>query len=228
MTPTPTRAPAPEPHRRHFASPSLVHATLDDQTLLALMLERAVPDADPERLAAALLERFGTLGAVAAAPPGELARAFSAGPAVGAELTLLREFAVRLARAEACRRPVITSWTALVAYVRTALAHEPREQFRALYLDRRNSLLHDELVADGTVDHAPVYPREVIRRALELSASAMILVHNHPSGDPTPSRADIDMTRQIIDAARVFGLQVHDHLVIGSGGTASFKALGLI
>ncbi|TPW17936.1 MAG: DNA repair protein RadC, partial [bacterium] len=133
-----------------------------------------------------------------------------------------------LARAEASRRPVITSWTALVAYVRAALAHEPREQFRTLFLDRRNILLRDEMTADGTVDHAPVYPREVIRRALELSASALILVHNHPSGDPTPSQADIQMTRQIVEAARVFNLQVHDHLVVGREGTASFKALGLI
>lgn len=228
MRPIPTRAPAPEPHRRHPASTTLVHATLDDQTLLALMVGRADPDTDPGRLAAALLERFGSLGAVTGAPPGELARAPGVDPAVLADLKLLREMAIRLAREEACQRPVITSWTALVAYVRSALAHEPREQFRALYLDRRNGLIRDELVADGTVDHAPVYPREVIRRALELSASAMILVHNHPSGDPTPSRADIEMTRQIVEAARVFALQVHDHLVIGREGTASFKAMGLI
>ena len=108
------------------------------------------------------------------------------------------------------------------------MAHRPREQFRVLYLDRRNLLLKDEWVADGTVDHAPVYPREVVRRALELSASAMILVHNHPSGDPAPSRADIEMTRKVVDAARVFGLDVHDHLVVGREGTASFKSLGLI
>jgi DNA repair protein RadC len=228
MRPIPTRAPAPEPHGRHPASTTLVHATLDDQTLLALMLGRTDLAADPERLAAALLERFGTLGTAAAASPSELTRASSADSTAVADLKLLRELAIRLAREEACQRPVITSWTALVAYVRAALAHEPREQFRALYLDRRNSLLRDEMVADGTVDHAPVYPREVIRRALELSASAMILVHNHPSGDPTPSRADIEMTRQIVEAARVFGLQVHDHLVVGSAGTASFKALGLI
>ena len=229
-TPTPTliRAPAPEARGRRPASPTLVHAALDDQALLALILERMDPETDPSGLAAALLERFGSLGGVAGAAPGELARASSAGSALRAELTLLREFAVRLARAEACRRPVITSWTALVAYVRAALAHEPREQFRTLFLDRRNILLRDELAADGTVDHAPVYPREVIRRALELSASALILVHNHPSGDPTPSQADIQMTRQIVEAARVFNIQVHDHLVVGREGTASFKALGLI
>lgn len=224
MKPTSTRPTAAEPPKRPSPGPALVHAALADQTLLAMILGRPDPDADPERLAAALLDRFGSLGAVAGAAPGELQRDFS----VGAHLALLREFALRLARDEACRRPVITSWTALVAYVRTALAHEPREQFRTLFLDRRNILLQDELTADGTVDHAPVYPREVIRRALELSASAMILVHNHPSGDPTPSQADIQMTRQIVEAARVFNLQVHDHLVVGREGTASFKALGLI
>ncbi len=228
MTSTPNRAPTPEPLRRGRPALTLVPAHLDDRTLLALLVGRTDPGTDPERLAAALLDRFGSLGAVVGASPGELARASSAGPAVPTDFRLLREFAIRLAREDACRRPVITSWTALLAYVRTALAHEPREQFRALYLDRRNILLRDELVADGTVDHAPVYPREVIRRALELSASAMILVHNHPSGDPTPSRADIEMTRQIVEAARIFSLQVHDHLVVGREGTASFKTLGLI
>ncbi|WP_439477934.1 JAB domain-containing protein [Brevundimonas sp.] len=171
-TPTPTliRAPAPEPRGRRPASPTLVHAALDDQTLLALILERLDPETDPARLAAALLERFGSLGGVAGAAPGELAQASSTGPALRAELTLLREFAVRLARAEACRRPVITSWTALVAYVRAALAHEPREQFRTLFLDRRNILLRDEMTADGTVDHAPVYVATVVDCYLALTA----------------------------------------------------------
>ncbi len=222
MTPAPMRAretATPTPDRSSFA-------TLDDRVLLALMLRRAGLDADT--LAGDLMDRFGGLGEVVSASLSELNRATSFGAAVLADLGLLRELAVRLAREEAGRRPVVTSWTALLAYVRTTLAHQPREQFRALYLDKRNILLRDELVADGTVDHAPVYPREVIRRALELSASALILVHNHPSGDPTPSRADIEMTRKIIDAARVFGLQVHDHLVVGREGTASFKSLGLI
>ena len=234
MRPNPTRAWGPDPHSRALAPPTLVHAALDDQALLGLMLSRAVHGGDgdsgntTDRLAAARLERFAGLGAVVAAEPGELARAPGLDPAALSDLKLLRELAIRLARDETCRRPVITSWTALVAYVRAALAHEPREQFRTLFLDRRNKLLRDELVAHGTVDHAPVYPREVVRRALELSASALILVHNHPSGDPTPSQADIQMTRQIVEAARVFNLQVHDHLVVGREGTASFKALGLI
>ena len=149
------------------------------------------------------------------------------GPAAILDLKLLRELSVRLSRTTACARPVLSSWNALTAYARTTLAHLPREQFRTLFLDRRNHLLRDELVADGTVDHAPVYPREIIRRALELSASSLILVHNHPSGDPTPSQADIVVTRQIVDAAKLFGIQVHDHLVLGRQGTASFKQLGL-
>lgn len=126
------------------------------------------------------------------------------------------------------KRNVIASWSALLGYVRVALSHEPREQFRVLFLDKKNQLIADEQMNQGTVDHAPVYPREVMRRALELSASALILVHNHPSGDPTPSPADIDMTRQIVEAGRSLKVAVHDHLVVGREGVASFKALGLI
>ena len=199
---------------------------LDDRALLALMVRRS--QNDPERVAVELLDRFGSLGAVAGADRAELLRVSGVCPAVLADLKLLPELAVRLARIEACRLPVIASWSDLVAYARTAMAHRPREQFRVLFLDHRNALMRDELWAEGTVDHAPVYPREVVRRALELSASAMILLHNHPSGHPDPSRADIEMTRKIVDAARLFSLQVHDHLVIGRHGTASFKQLGLI
>jgi DNA repair protein RadC len=126
------------------------------------------------------------------------------------------------------KRPVISSWAALLAYAKAALAHEPREQFRVLFLDKKNQLIVDEVMNEGTVDHAPVYPREVARRALELSASAVILVHNHPSGDPTPSAADIDMTRQVVEAGRALKIGVHDHLVVGREGVASFKALGLM
>jgi DNA repair protein RadC len=126
------------------------------------------------------------------------------------------------------KRPVISSWSALLAYTKAALAHAPREQFRVLFLDKKNQLIADEVMNEGTVDHAPVYPREVARRALELSASAVILVHNHPSGDPTPSAADIDMTRQVVEAGRALRIAVHDHLVVGRDGVASFKALGLI
>lgn len=200
---------------------------LDDQTLLTLMLARSLRGDAPSRIAEALFERFGSLGDVLVANVSELGRISGLNATVITDLKLLRQLSIRLARSDACRRPALSSFTALTAYVRIALAHLPREQFRVLYLDRRNILLRDEWVADGTVDHAPVYPREVVRRALELAASALILVHNHPSGDPTPSRADIDMTRQVVEAARVFGLQVHDHLVVGREGTASFRALGL-
>jgi len=202
--------------------------SLDDQALLALLLARSLPGQSVDTIAAALLDRFGGLGDVAAAGTAELGRISGMGSTPILDLKLLREFCVRLSRSAACERPVLSSWGALVAYCRTTLAHLPREQFRTLYLDRRNILLRDEHVADGSVDHAPVYPREVVRRALELSASALILVHNHPSGDPTPSQADIAVTRQVVDAARLFGLQVHDHIVVGREGTASFRTLGLI
>lgn len=201
---------------------------MDDVTLLSLLMARTMPERDIAQAVTTLLAVFGSVASVVAADPPELARAARLDATTITDLKMLRRLSVRLARSEACRRPVLSSWSALLAYVRSALAHEPREQFRALYLDKKNILLRDEFRAEGTVDHAPVYPREVIRRAIELSASALILVHNHPSGDPAPSRADIEMTRQIIDAARVFGLQVHDHLVIGRQGTASFKQLGLI
>ena len=209
------------------ASPGL-EQEMDDATLLSLLMTRTMPERDIAQAAATLLAVFGTVAAVVAADPHELARAATLDATTMTDLKMLRRLSIRLARSEACRRPVLSSWSALVAYVRSALAHEPREQFRALYLDKKNILLRDEFRAEGTVDHAPVYPREVVRRALELSASALILVHNHPSGDPAPSRADIEMTRRIVDAAGVFGLQVHDHLVIGRQGTASFKQLGLI
>lgn len=217
-----------DPHDRRPGRviPAMGVAGLDDETLLGLMLRRSA--ADPHALAAALLGRFESIGGVCAADRAELARIADVGPAVLADLAVLPELAVRLAREDASRRPVITSWLALVAYARAAMAHQPREQFRALYLDHRNTLMCDELLCEGTVDHAPVYPREVVRRALQLSASALILVHNHPSGNPEPSRADIVMTRKIVDAAKLFNLQVHDHLVIGREGTASFKTLGLI
>jgi len=198
---------------------------MDDGQLLACLLRRVK---QPEEMAAGLIQRFGGLAAVLAADLAEVARAARAAPADLFDLTVCRELAVRLARCDASRRPAISSWNALETYARVAMAHRPREQFRVLFLNHRNYLLQDEMVAEGTVDHAPVYPREVVRRALEVSASAMVLVHNHPSGDPTPSQADIAMTRQVVEAARALGLQVHDHIIVGREGTASFRALGLI
>lgn len=210
-----------------FAAEPSTLSSLDDLALLGLLLGRCLSAPMVGATAEALVDRFGSLGDIAAAEVAELGRLPGMGPAAILDLKLLRELSVRLSRTTACARPVLSSWNALTAYARTTLAHLPREQFRTLFLDRRNHLLRDELVADGTVDHAPVYPREIIRRALELSASSLILVHNHPSGDPTPSQADILVTRQIVEAAKLFGIQVHDHLVLGRQGTASFKQLGL-
>lgn len=203
-------------------------ATIDDDIdLLAGLIGRSLRPPAARNAAASLIEAFGGLAGVAAADEAALRRGGLAKAAV-ADLGRVRALGIAMAREEACQRPVLSSWSALVAYLRAALAHAPREQFRTLYLDKRNILIRAEWRADGTVDHAPVYPREVVRRALELSASALILVHNHPSGDPTPSRADIDMTRKIIDAARVFDIEVHDHVIVGREGTKSLRALGLM
>lgn len=201
---------------------------LPDYELLELLLFRSIPRGDVKPLAKALLARFGSLAGVFAASPAALKTVPGVGDAVALDLGLVQEASLRIAREAAKKRTVISSWSALLAYVRTALAHEPREQFRVLFLDKKNQLIADEVMNHGTVDHAPVYPREVMRRALELSASALILVHNHPSGDPSPSSADVDMTRQIVEAGRALRITIHDHLVVGRDGTASFKALGLL
>lgn len=200
---------------------------LDDATLLSLVLARSSSCADPQRTASDLFTRFDTLGAILSADLPELARTQGLGPVALTDLKLLRLLCERLARCQASRRPAVSSWSALVDYVRVALADAPREQFRALFLDRKNHLLRDEMIGQGTVDHAPVYPREVVRRALDLSASAIILVHNHPSGDPTPSGADIALTRKIASAAQLFDIKVHDHLIVGRDGTASLRTMGL-
>ena len=202
--------------------------SLPNYELLELLLFRSLPQGDVKPLAKLLLERFGGLAGVLSATLEELKSVKGVGGSVALDLKLLHEATLRIGRGEVVKRPVITSWTALLAYVRVALAHEQREQFRVLFLDKKNQLIADEVMNHGTVDHAPVYPREVMRRALELSASAVVLLHNHPSGDPTPSGADIDMTRQVAEAGRALKIAVHDHLVVGRDGVASFKALGLL
>jgi DNA repair protein RadC len=202
--------------------------TLPDYELLELFLFRTFPRGEVKPLAKALLARFGTLAAIGAASLAELKTVAGIGEAAALDLKLLHEITLRVARAPVLKRPVINSWSALLGYVRVALAHETREQFRALFLDRKHQLLADEMMHQGTVDHTPAYPREVMRRALELSASGIILVHNHPSGDPTPSRPDIDLTRLIVEAGRALRITVHDHLVVGREGVASFKDLGLL
>ena len=210
---------------------------LPDYELLELFLFRSQPQGDVKPIAKALLARFGSLSAVIGASVAELmtvkavdskGRPKGVGRDTALDLTALQELSRRVVADPVRKRTVITSWTALLDYVRVALQHESREQFRVLYLDKKNQLIADEIMGHGTVDHAPVYPREVVRRALELASCAIILVHNHPSGDPTPSQADIDMTRQVIEAGRTLKITVHDHLVVGRDGVASFKSLGLI
>jgi DNA repair protein RadC len=197
---------------------------------LALIAECLRPQIGGSAQAAAtgLIARFGSLSGVFGASADGLADAPGMTVEAAEALGRLQALAVRLAGAEIAPRAIISSWTALLSYVRVALRHERREQFRILFLDVRNRLVRDEVLGVGTVDHAPVYPREVIRRALELSASSLILVHNHPGGDPTPSRADIEITKQIVEAGRLLKIAVHDHLVVGCDGVASFKSLGLL
>lgn len=201
---------------------------LPDYELLELFLFRTFRNGDVKPIAKALLQRFGSLAGVLGASPHDLQRVAKIGPEAALDLKALHEAVLRVGREAASKRTVISSWTALLDYVRIALANEPREQFRVLFLDKKNALLVDEVMGHGTVDHAPVYPREVMRRALELSSSAVILVHNHPSGDPTPSSADVEMTRQVVEAGRALRITVHDHLVVGRDGVASFKALGVM
>ncbi|KGJ05565.1 DNA repair protein RadC [Paracoccus halophilus] len=201
---------------------------MPDYELLELVLFRAIPRQDVKPLARRLMERFGDFNRVLTAPPARLGEISGVGPAVIQELKIVEAAAQRLARARVMHRPVLTSWDALLDYCHTAMAHREIEQFRVLYLDRKNVLIADEEQARGTVDHVPVYPREIMRRALELTASALILVHNHPSGDPTPSQADIAMTGRIVAAGEVMGIAVHDHLIIGKARELSFRSEGLL
>lgn len=201
---------------------------LDDYELLETLLFAFIPRRDVKPIAKALLRRFGSLSAIFAAEATDLQSVAGVGETVAAYLKATREITARAALEAIEARPIISSWTALLSYVRERLQHETREQFRVLFMDRKNQLILDELMGQGTVDHAPVYPREIARRALELSASSLILVHNHPSGDPRPSRADIDITREIIDALAPFEIKVHDHLIAAKQGVTSFKTEGLI
>jgi DNA repair protein RadC len=173
-----------------------------------------------------LLRRFGSLAAAIGADRCELGRV--GGPDLAWTFAVIHECASRMGRASLMRRTMISSHSALVAYLTTTMAWRGREVFRVLFLDKKNQLIVDEVMNEGSVDHAPVYPREVMRRALEVDASAVILAHNHPSGDPTPSSADIDMTRQVIEAGRSLRVTVHDHMIVGRDGFASLKTLGLM
>ncbi|WP_147126611.1 RadC family protein [Shimia ponticola] len=201
---------------------------MPDYELLELVLFRAIPRRDVKPLARALLDTFGDFNRVISAAPDRLQSVKGIGDAVITELKIIEASAQRLSRARVMRRPVLSSWDALLDYCHTAMAHRATEQFRILFLDRKNVLIADEAQARGTVDHVPVYPREVVKRALELNASALILVHNHPSGDPTPSESDINMTQQIDTAAQALGLTIHDHIIVGQSRELSFRAEGLL
>ncbi|KZY52163.1 DNA repair protein RadC [Sulfitobacter sp. KE29] len=201
-------------------------AAMPDYEMLELVLFRAIPRRDVKPLARELLDRFGDFNRVITAPAARLRDVKGVGEAVIVELKIIEAAAQRLARAKVLQRHVVSSWDALLDYCHTTMAHLEMEQFRVLYLDRKNILIADEEQAKGTVDHVPVYPREVAKRALELNASAIILVHNHPSGDPSPSRSDIDMTRQVAAACDALGLTLHDHLIIGKSRELSFRSEG--
>lgn len=201
---------------------------LPDYELLELALFRAIPRRDVKPLAKALIRRFGSFAEVLSAEPARLAEVDGVSAGVVADLKLIEAAGHRLARGAIAARPLLSSWAALLEYCRATMAFSAREQFRVLFLDKRNHLLADEVQGRGTVDHTPVYPREVARRALELSATAIILAHNHPSGDPTPSAADIRMTREIVSVLDPLGIVVHDHLILGRDGHASLKGLKLI
>ena len=199
-----------------------------DYELLELVLFRAIPRRDVKPLARALLDAFGDFAHVVAAAPARLRDVDGVGDAVVLELKVVEAAAQRFARGKVIDRPVLSGWDALLDYCQTRLAHLTVEQVRVLYLDRKNRLIADEGQGQGTVDHVPLYPREVLKRGLELNASALILVHNHPSGDPTPSEADISLTHEIAQGAHALGLSVHDHLVIGKSTHVSFRDEGLL
>ncbi len=201
---------------------------LPDYELIEMILFRALPQGDTKPLAKALLAKFGSFPEVINAPDARLREVDGVGERVVDELKLVRAAALRLMQTQIVGRTVLGSWQAVLDYCRAAQGFDEKEQFRILFLDKRNQLVADEVQQTGTVDHTPVYIREVVKRALELSASALILVHNHPSGDPTPSSADIDMTRQIVDAARPLGVQVHDHIIVGRSGYFSMKGKRII
>ena len=201
---------------------------LADYELLELLLFQALPRGDTKPLAKALIGRFGTYAEVLRADADALREVPGAGDSVVAAIRTVRVAALRLMRDEVMEKPVLGSWQALMDYCRAAMGPEKTEQFRLLFLNRKNMLIGDEVQQRGTVDQTAVYPREVVKRALELGATAIIMVHNHPSGDPTPSQGDIDMTNEVKEAAGKLGIVLHDHIVVARGGASSFKSLGLL
>lgn len=211
--------------RRFFADGG---EAMPDYELMELVLFAAVPRRDVKPMAKALIAHFGSFAEAIAAPRERIMEVDGTSEGVAAQLKIVEAAALRLSRTRLLGRPALASWKALIDYCAAAMARAQKEEFRVLFLDRKNVLIADEVQSSGTVDHTPVYPREIVKRALELGASAVILVHNHPSGDPTPSRPDIEMTREVTAAAKALRITVHDHVIVGRNGYASFKALGLI
>ena len=202
--------------------------SLQDYELLELLIAQAQKRIDTKPIAKALIKRFGGFAGVMAAAPDQLQEVAGVGPAAAVIVKVVQACALRMAQQEVTKREVIGSWKKLLDYLRMAMAEQKTEQFRLLFLDNKNALIADEEQQRGTVNHTPVYPREVVKRALELGASALILVHNHPSGDPTPSQDDIAMTKEVAAAADKLGISVHDHIIIGRKGHASLRSLGYL
>ena len=225
----PTDMPDHKGHRERLRRRFLdAPEAIPDYELLELLLGAAIPQKDTKPLAKALIKRFGSFADVITADVDDLKTVDGIKDVAAATLKVVREAAIRLARAPVLNTSVISGWDVLLDYCRTTMNTLPTEQFRLLFLDRKNTLIADEVQQTGTVDHTPLYPREVVKRALALHASSIIMVHNHPSGDPKPSRADIEMTRTVKDALNAVGIQLHDHVVVGRKGHASFKAMGLL
>lgn len=201
---------------------------LADYELLELVLFLAIPMKDVKPLAKSLIARFGGLAEIMNAPPEELTKVEGIKENTAIALKSITALSHRALKNEIAKKPVLNSWARLMDYCVSTMAHEPREHFRIIFLNKKNEMIADEIQNSGTVDHTPAYPREIMKRALELSATALILIHNHPSGDPKPSQADIDMTRHIMRAAEPFNIVIHDHVIVSKNGYSSFKNLGLI
>lgn len=229
----PAKKPDDKPHytghrdrlrERFLAAPE----ALPDYEILELLLFMAIPRRDVKPIAKILIARFGNLAGVLNAGAAELTGVEGVSENTAAALQTIRAAGLRLLKQEIVQRPVLASWQRLLDYLHAAMAHEKKEHFRLLFLNKKNELIADEVQQSGTVDHTPAYPREIMKRALEVGATALILVHNHPSGDASPSKADIEMTKQILAAAAPFNIMVHDHLIVSRTGTVSFKSLGLM
>ncbi len=216
-------------HRDRLRERFLKNAdTLPDYELLELILFMAIPRRDVKPIAKILIDRFKNLNGVLNASPTELQSIKGISETTATALKAVQAAGLRMLKQDIMHRPILNSWQRLIDYCQAAMANQTTEHFRLLFLNKKNEIIADEVQQSGTVDHTPAYPREIIKRALELGATAIILVHNHPSGDPTPSDADVQMTKDIINAAATFDITIHDHLIVSRNGTTSFKTMGLI